>query len=347
MYFQCTEAHEVESLHPGLTTSLFFKDIDVVFPKYAVGTNISDIGSRLSEYYKRQLSFPADIIDAFTGIINAANNSRNIQNELRDHAYYDGTLTQFYGVLVYYDKRNPDTLRISFLIGLNWSVKDLDGVGTTASSLFPSWTWASVKAAQPPDQLGTFQPVSNAVPGIKTPWRGIDVQICHRTRGLQSMSDLSEHEYKDYHPYFDIKTWVQKCPVCRTASQAGTFELLGIVYSIVDGAAVERGEVHAVCLDFDASAWQLCHHMCTIRGLLVVEVEPGLYRRIGNFSTAMEVSDFGLSDREARRLYESFRSKPGESEEYRRERKKREDSWLGPSMLEKASWWQRRTMRLV
>ena len=107
MYSQCTVSHEIESLFPRMTSGPF-KNVYRVFPPYGIGQSTEDLKLRLCEYYRRQLSYEADIVDAFAGIVNA----------FQDTGFDSDTLTQFYGVLAYYNKDDTDKVRISFLIGL-------------------------------------------------------------------------------------------------------------------------------------------------------------------------------------------------------------------------------------
>jgi hypothetical protein len=112
MYFQCIMGYGVESLNASLTTTNGpFGALYRVFPHRGIGHSWLDLSRRLVEYYTRQLSFGADIIHAFTGIINAFNDS-----ELFHHK-----VTHFYGISIIYNDEDLNMATDSFLTQLIWT----------------------------------------------------------------------------------------------------------------------------------------------------------------------------------------------------------------------------------
>jgi hypothetical protein len=177
MYFQCMAGTSIESMSPelavksGLLTGspvqsvsgIDLEELYRVFPRgfaeshedapdRSVRSYARYLNNRLCEYYKRQLSFGTDTIDAFLGIINFCRAASMGQK-----------ITQFYGVLFSYDDTSGHDLpRASFLEGLMWSISPPmhDEVLRRETTLyvvphtFPSWSWASAKATLPADALG-------------------------------------------------------------------------------------------------------------------------------------------------------------------------------------------------
>lgn len=338
MYFECTRTHETERSFPG-GVSFHSHDHRRVFPPYVTAQGSRDLMTRLSEYYDRKLSYPSDVVDAFAGIVSSC----DLTNEYMHNSYEDGRLTHFYGVLIHYDTVAPDTIRISFLEGLHWRVLfPTPEHSAPPSNLFPSWSWAAVKAAQPVDSPGALQPMISAARRPNRMWKDIDVDVHHRTHGVQPISKLHGNDYTDYLPFIDITTWVQRCRLIPVARGMGAIILHGQYIQLpMTTAAFHVGEVHAICTHVSAFLAG-----SEVRGLLVLETEPGLYRRVELFHVTVPVEDFGLSQQEALQL-RAILDGLDENEDLKRERRAKEEEWDGPSRLGKLAGWQRRRMRLV
>jgi hypothetical protein len=106
MYFQCTLGHGVESLNASLTTSSGpFAALYRVFPRRGIDHSRLDLTLPLVEYYTRNVSFKADIIHAFAGIINAFDDSEFFHNKV----------THFHGISIVYNDENLNMATDSFL----------------------------------------------------------------------------------------------------------------------------------------------------------------------------------------------------------------------------------------
>jgi hypothetical protein len=329
--------HETECSFSG-GTAFHSLDYRRVFPPYVTAQGSKDLKLRLSEYYQRQLSFPADIVDAFAGIVNAC----DLSSEVFNNNYENGALAHFYGVLIHYDIGALDSIRISFLEGLRWDVSFPDfWYRPPPSNIFPSWSWAAIKAARQAHYPGTLYSAIGAAANPMREWRDIDVQIHHCTHGVQPISTLYGNNYKDYLPLVDITTWVQRFALRRLSTGVGYIQLYNQTIDIFDDAASHKGEVHALCTH--VGGYPIVSDIC---GLLIVETDPGLYRRIGILQITVSEGEFQLSRQEARDLHDALTAM-GVTEESRRERRARDDEWNSPSTLGKMPQWERRTMRLV
>ncbi|KAF2828759.1 hypothetical protein CC86DRAFT_404649 [Ophiobolus disseminans] len=287
----------------------------------------------LREYYKRQLSFDSDILDAITGIINASRHGNEVNN-----------LTHFYGVMIVYHAGIPDTIRISYLIGLLWDVTE-HGFHAPSSKTFPSWSWASVKAARPATAPGTLHPSIFAEPPVTRPWEGIQVQISYRPHGPQPMSALCGNDYKDYWPWVDVTTWVQRCIVAQTSPTTGTFTSHDTPFGITGPVVVAAQVIHLVCLKVTSETG--FPGEIRVRGLIMFETESGSYCRIKLFSLDVSPKHFGLSPQAAADEYEALQWQPREDETHRRKRIARGIAWRDPSVLGKLDGWEQKTIRLV
>jgi hypothetical protein len=353
MYFQCMSGISIESVSPcfgshsasslatGLSLqfignwscSIPFEEVYGVFPVESTRNQPDYLNERLKEYYKRQLSFGTDAIEAFLGIINFYRTSRPTGS--------------FYGVLYFYDLASEPHLPLaSFLEGLLWS--------TTPSNVkphtFPSWSWASVKASQPAD-------VSCDLATGFTPehydyeiYQDIDIHVQHRLGGIIQLADLAWHEddYKCFMPWIDITTWTRPCKVERSRSGLGLVSLYPETYETYNPLALDRGVVHAICLK--ARGIIIDRFEIHVVGLLVVETEPGLYRRVGELSWSVDLNLCELAKKYRAELQKA-KGPPntGIKAVAAQMRRLREGGWHGPHLLERLSDdpWQRRTMRLI
>jgi hypothetical protein len=358
--FQCMVSTSIESLSPGTSfdsastlatgfavrsvrfnsrnfpIEVGFEELYGVFPHHSIGGRTYRLSDRLCEYYKRQLSFVTDSIDAFLGIINfySAMNST------------EPNVSQFYGVLFSYGKALRSGLpRESFLDQLLWSIRWNRVTPRELTHTFPSWSWASVKASQPVNALGDLMP-STVWTDDYNMYRDIEVRVQHEHDGIFEIADLpyQKDSYKHFMPWIDITTWTRPCRVSRRHIPFGEVALYYRKVRIYDPLALEKAEVHAVCLK--ASALIVNENAVSVSGLLVVETEPELYRRVATFS--WEISffpDYKLS-KEFRNELRALKVSRGCTVSKKRLEK---GGWTGPQILGRLSDnpWQRRTMRLI
>jgi hypothetical protein len=106
--------------------------------------------NRLQEYYPKNISYTEDIVKAFLGTVNAVEIPNGAGNILA---------TQIHGLPVFYAKYpsissvrwsdpTSSTPTSTFAFSLSWYTigdKQTWDVPPTRTSLFPSWSWASVK----------------------------------------------------------------------------------------------------------------------------------------------------------------------------------------------------------
>jgi hypothetical protein len=165
VYFQCLRMHCTEGIeHSHTLVYGALRDDMRAFPRRGIGHQAPDIYNRLKEYYKRQLSFNADILNAVSGILQTFTQMR--AGEFKESAVH------FYGIpVVVQSVGSPGIVRAnaraSFALGLVWMINM--GSHYTSPNVersvagddsFPSWSWASFKANRPnsgSDHLNFFQ----------------------------------------------------------------------------------------------------------------------------------------------------------------------------------------------
>lgn len=382
IYFQCVIETSIESISPGLTfaststlpsaacvsnVSKTFEYLYSVFPHGDVERHVDHLNDRLREYYQRQLSFGTDAIDVFLGIMSFYHASNSTATKL----------TQFYGVMFdYRDASDPDLPRASFLHGLLWSTKIPQNTPYVVPHTFPSWDWASVKASQPAEALGELVLPHTLRRREYGMYREIEVRIWHRVSGSSQIADFPNYEddYKHFMPWIDIATWTRPYKVTRLNPRSGIVSQYSnpstIENRLASGAAkvmihdplaLEKAEVHAICLKVtDSYEFDLVG----VSGLLVVETELGLYRRVAMFQWDLDLrnSELGNEIREEvqralgldGRIGDEGREK-GKSHVYDRVNRKnamkrlKEGGYIGPQVLGRLSEepWQRRTIGLI
>ncbi|KAH7071341.1 heterokaryon incompatibility protein-domain-containing protein [Paraphoma chrysanthemicola] len=340
MYFQCTVQHDVESLCCGLTSS-FFKGTYRAFPYRSISHDRDAayaLSHRLMEYYQRQLSYKSDIIDAFLGIFMAFDAS----DELRY------SVTHFYGVPMYHDKSNPEVARQSFLTSLLWFIKAENPGDVMYSNTFPSWTWASVKADRPLRNPGKLDIHTTKTLRPDEFSKDIKIQLWHHDTGPMDIPTFvnQDDSWKAFYPFLDVTTWTRRCVVRLHDRghliQAGLFHMSGASMKICDALALEKREVHMICLR--TSGFEARTRDIRMEGLLLVGTEPGVYRRIEFIDTTIILLDFELT-KEATTELERTLNLPRLEREQRLEK----GSWKGPRVLEKlpGGMWTRQTVRLI
>jgi hypothetical protein len=140
MYFQCVYASFLESMFMSATASNSSLHTTFSFFPPNPGSSYTDeIQDRLVEYYQRNLSVRADAIHAFSGIFNS---SLAMEGQ-------HGSRTHFYGIPIQrFHHHNFDDQLQSFAQALAWIIMHRDSALEPLEfpPVFPSWSWASVKA---------------------------------------------------------------------------------------------------------------------------------------------------------------------------------------------------------
>jgi hypothetical protein len=137
MYFQCACAIWLESLDMAATESQsHLHEQFRVFPTIGANNDFDEIQARLKEYYQRHLSYRTDAIHAFSGICNMQRTDAG-----------PVALTHFYGIPIAFPGIEHRTSEV-FIEALTWRILHRDSVVEPLAFplLFPSWSWASVKA---------------------------------------------------------------------------------------------------------------------------------------------------------------------------------------------------------
>jgi hypothetical protein len=150
MYFECATMHSLEVLHSKCTASLspdwvvdrdaeYFQSFLHAF--HETSSVFVNLYGKLCEYYRRELSFKEDIVKAVIGVVNASED-RSDKGQLI-HS------THFNGVPLSFDPEVPtNTPTATFLKHMAWSYpgNKLSQLSDARTDLFPSWSWASIKA---------------------------------------------------------------------------------------------------------------------------------------------------------------------------------------------------------
>jgi hypothetical protein len=146
VYFQCWNMHCCEStplwLEEAHTKGLkrFKESVHTlrVFPSKGIGKTGKEIGARIQEYIRRNLSQDSDALNAFLGIFQAF-------RELQHPVYHHWGLPLSKGRSM---KQELEDLHTSFLSSLSWSMSSCDNSSAhllTRRDMFPSWSWAAWK----------------------------------------------------------------------------------------------------------------------------------------------------------------------------------------------------------
>jgi len=288
MYFQCTLKFELESLQTTLPMIVNhvaeYEPYYAAFPTSVVGDEYNGLIKRLCEYYKRHLSFSKDTIDAFVGIINAFDCPQIVGGKLVGHA----TATHFYGIPIIRPEYVPGIAQNTFLRGLLYFV-GRDGTLMPSSQkestcLFPSWTWASIKANEAMGSIiHMYYPIRHGQCLNTVPDQGVNVMLWDRHKGAVSLSSFanSMDVYTDLQPWLDITTWVRSYTgtLPDTADVRVNFDRDTAEHAVQDLA---KSEIFLLCLYTEASLWHRDENLyLDATGLLVVGTGQETYRRVG------------------------------------------------------------------
>jgi hypothetical protein len=174
MYFQCSvttgipSLHTPRTVHSPLVSTIHYGTRNLRTNLELRGArheqSVSALLGRLTSYFPKHISHSEDIVKAFMGIVNAL--------ELHDHQITIHA-TQIHGLPVFHSEDlldfciTPSSLRfgclssptstfafsLSWIIDANKSWNEPD----SRSKLFPSWSWASVKANRHPQPVGGLE----------------------------------------------------------------------------------------------------------------------------------------------------------------------------------------------
>jgi hypothetical protein len=211
-YFQCRQGHRVESIDPDVTIMPLDQNFEA-FPERGLGSIAVDIYDRIQEYYRKELSYDADILNAISGILRA------FQRTLKS--------THFYGIPIMFDGEKDSVspgdmlryLNVSLAVGLAWQVVDCRSQKVhqwyrpdASSSTFPSWTWAAYRTYQSKSDMGRLSFF------YARAWRiawtigevnldeAIRIRLYHRSGAKMSLLEYIKHEddYSAFHPCLEL-----------------------------------------------------------------------------------------------------------------------------------------------
>lgn len=371
MYFQCYEDFHLEGVRPdtSLLKTFFTRDYPV-FPVGKVGRQPEDLSKLLNEYYKRQLSFNTDTIHAITGIINnfqcephAAPPITTASSTISfsptcdsEHPPEIATLPakNFYGLPVIHYARHADGLRQSFLHYLQWTVHTGESYDPPPpSDLFPSWSWASHKANNSTKAINylNMPPMMGARPGYGKTWNylGIEIDVSHVKDGPMSITQFHNHtdDYMSFAPRIDITTWTLEVKLETSSSKV---YIMSDYHSIPDWATRSQAKLLAVCLSLGVQSTHYGHpDQLLVNGLLVVETEPGVYRRIKPFHTGRLMTFMDMAAEQKRAWNAALKVMDSNDEIVVGMKQFVDEGWVGPAVLEKLPIepWRKETIYLV
>ncbi|USP73653.1 hypothetical protein yc1106_00927 [Curvularia clavata] len=274
MYFQCRTTHCMESLHPSFTASTFGMRPQLrAFPFNGVGYTVFELQERLTEYYSRQLSFDTDVINAFKGIISA-------YDQLESFPF---RLTHFYGVFLIYKHEDEDLAQTRFVSNLCWaatrnSSHDIPLYKISRMNLFPSFSWASTKLKSLQGCFHTLKPEVSENGLLRCDQ--IQVRFTHRTDGDMNLWAFIKHKdsYEMFLPLIKLTTWIVSCPLSRTHD--GMPLLFGYDLNTEFQPEASCKTLHLAYLGAQNSV----DNRFWIFALVLEEVEPGVFRRIGRWN---------------------------------------------------------------
>ena len=152
VFFECQSMCHYEHLKSISNATGPLKEGFRAFPRPDITHRVTQVYEQLEKYYKRELSFSVDIINACVGIFYAFG-----------HSSKPAVLsaTHFYGIPIFFDNTHLNLPHMTFALGLTWIVYnklelendiERDNVFYPAllqSEHFPAWSWASFKAQHP------------------------------------------------------------------------------------------------------------------------------------------------------------------------------------------------------
>ncbi|KAF2819418.1 HET-domain-containing protein [Ophiobolus disseminans] len=231
VYFQCKSSYTLEGWgRPQEALSRNSRLMLAAFPEISGISRVSSVYSRLEEYYRRELSYQSDIIDAFTGIFRAL-------QSLQQHGS-GPRANHFYGIPIIYNRPQDGSNKgilinaeFSFGLGLAWKVHHqsfnfarfnrlgqpiMSGDQTlyrlpVPQNPFPSWTWAAFKASQPHSDPGQLSFPFQRVPGDEGKDDDyLEVNIFHNSGVKMSLRQylLKGEDYINFRPVMEITALV-------------------------------------------------------------------------------------------------------------------------------------------
>jgi hypothetical protein len=298
MYFHCAGMYCVETLYTSSTmdplsdriVSPEADDLSVqikAFNNLNLSDEVAALYHLLQEYYQRRLSFAQDTISAFIGIVNAFGGHFSTLKTESDTECIRAM--HFYGLPLFFNSVSPTK---TFANSLAWWIHHGNEMWDTharTTDLFPTWTWASIKASRHPHKAGTLNFSLSS-------WKVIhqdDIQIWILSSSgervdMESYASIREvrHDDQDFEKTIFIHSWAMPCHLdapssMHSKSHEGHRELLGFAPGVlhldfpmqqigVDLVAIHLGTLDGLHANYARAVF-----------LVVQESGSSVFRRVG------------------------------------------------------------------
>lgn len=283
-----------------------------VWPDRGVGENPSGLFTRLQEYFPRQLSFGSDALYAFEGILRTFSSRSATGPRSAD----------FMGIPLVDDVDNGYNIQRSFAAGLTWRLGDSDTALSTLQCdsppkgepkrLFPSWTWAAYKSANPNATKSLIFECTprSLVDGWGLPLKSENAEFSFSTHAGEKLDLTSLSEYLSVASYdsvllsIEITTWTFTSRIeSQYSKRGGTNVLLcsckdAILY-LDDNWLWPGEEVKVLYMGVGTTIkWGGTHQLVF---LLVRETTHGTFSRVGVWCANLQesIDDDGFQVQEA------------------------------------------------
>jgi hypothetical protein len=271
-----TMKHVLSDAQLGCTSAMFGYDKPLSpFPESIVVDLAMNIHPRITCFSSMNLTYPEDILNAFSGVFDAFNRGAT------DYTHH------FWGVPIlnhhFYNKQNG--AMYTFLYGLSWH-SPLRGPGARRlerrPGQWPSWSWTSVMGGEVRFGVRTAEAIVFVLQGT------LCVRLLHRTGNKEEIWIYAQqqHDFLDYEPAIELSTWLlwggrlqcngdDEIFTHPSFSQASELHDLRVDRDVQDEQPLD--DVVAAYLGTSCSDY----HPPTLFFLVMNKARDGAFRRIG------------------------------------------------------------------
>lgn len=264
----------------------------LLFPNEGIGLRNTDIYDRVRSYYLRHLSYGSDSLNAVEGVLRAFDYDRRGASRAK----------HFYGIPITYEagferSRSRANGTAAFVAGLTWrsefqdkgeieAVTEKQVTNENKQHIFPSWSWAAIKAAHP-TRGAQLHLDRNCVPHQDN----IAITITRQDGECFDVSDfissLRPVHYSQFLPRVNISTWaIEGILKPATSKSNRSLNLLGMAGEVLmDDEILNTSEVVALFLGYKAGRKRTRSYRVVT--LLVHMNAGGTYRRVGMWQTTI------------------------------------------------------------
>lgn len=234
LFFRCYGMHCLENFdgHKVTQTGSLGWNSMRALRKVRHWTYIHDVNETLEPYFRKNLTFNTDVLNAVAGIFSAI-------------AKRNSAFRNFYGIPFTTEMVRGYTAELgkglnqaeaisnqSFVMALAWEFisnskpcRDIFP-SNPKDFLFPSWTWAAFKAHFPQSKLGALQFPLFDYWSVSGP--AAKIHTYHRDGSRMNLLDVARHgdDYKQFHQYIDISSYINRGDL--TIDNEGFATFLGI-----------------------------------------------------------------------------------------------------------------------